>query len=38
MVTVVRVKEAEIDNACKGCDPDHKKELLEIISDFDGLF
>ncbi len=35
---VVRAKEAEIADAFKGCDPDHKKELFEIISDYDVLF
>ena len=35
---VVREKETETDDTFQGCDPDHKKELFEIISDYDGLF
>jgi len=35
---VVREKEAEMVDAFIGCDPDHKKELFEIFSDYDELF
>ena len=35
---VVRAKEAKMADAFKGCDPDHKKELFEIVSDYDELF
>lgn len=35
---VVGVKESEMTNAFRGFDPDHKKELYEIISDYDELF
>ena len=35
---VVISKEAETVDTFKGCDSDHKKELFEIISDYDGLF
>jgi len=35
---IVRVKEAEMADAFKGRNPTHKKELFEIVSDYDGLF
>ena len=35
---VLRVKEADTVDAFKGCDPDYKKELLDIFSDYDGFF
>ena len=38
MLMVVREKDVETVDAFKCCDPDHKKELLKIIFDYDGLF
>ena len=35
---IVRVKEVEMADAFQGCNPDHKNELFEIVSDYDGLF
>jgi len=35
---VVRAKEVEMADAFKGCDLNRKKELFEIIFDYDGLF
>lgn len=35
---VVRVKESKTADTFGGCDPDHKKELFEIVSDYDELF
>ncbi len=35
---VVRAKEVETNDAFRGCDPEHKKELFEIVSDYDELF
>ena len=38
MLMVVRVKDDEMFDTFKGYDPNHKKELFEIISDYDELF
>jgi len=38
MLMVVRVKESKTTDTFKGSDHGHKQELLEIISDYDGLF
>ena len=35
---IARVKEVEIANDFKGCNPNHKKELFKIVFDYDGLF
>jgi len=38
MLMVVRGKEAELANAFQGCDQEHKKELCELISNYDEMF
>jgi len=35
---VVRAKYVEKFEYFQGCDPTHKKELYEIISNYDGIF
>lgn len=38
MFMVVRAKDVETSEAFKSCDPTHKKELYEIVSNYDGFF
>lgn len=38
MLMVVREKDVETYEAFQGCDPNHKKELYEIVSNYNGFF
>ena len=38
MLMVVRGKEVELDDAFQGCDQEHKKELCDLISNYDEIF
>ena len=38
MLMVVRGKDAELSDAFQGCDHVHKKELCELISNYDEMF
>jgi hypothetical protein len=38
VLMVVREKDVETSNAFQGCDPSHKKELIEIVSKYDDIF
>lgn len=38
VLMVVRGKEAELVDAFEGCDQEHKKELCELISNYDEMF
>lgn len=38
MLMVVREKDVETPEAFQGFDPTHKKELYEIVSNYDGIF
>ena len=38
LLMVVRENDAETSDAFRGCDPVHKKELCEFISNYDELF
>lgn len=38
MLMVVRGKDAELTDAFHGCDHVHKKELCELISNYDEMF
>ena len=38
MLMVVREKDAKTSEAFQGCDPTHKKELYEIVSNYNGIF
>jgi hypothetical protein len=35
---VVREKYVETSNALQGCDPSHKKELIDIVAKYDDIF
>jgi hypothetical protein len=35
---VVREKDVRTSNAFQGCDPSHKKELIDIVSKYDDIF
>jgi ribulose bisphosphate carboxylase small subunit len=38
VLMIVKQKEEDITDALSGCDPDHKQELVKIISNYDELF
>jgi len=38
MLIIVRGKDAELSDAFQGCDHVHKKELCELISNYDKMF
>ena len=38
VLMMVKVKNDEISKYLRGCDPKHKSELIEIISEYDDLF
>jgi hypothetical protein len=38
VLMMVKVKNDEISKSFEGCDPKHKSELIEIISEYDDLF
>jgi hypothetical protein len=35
---VVRENDVETSDAFQGCDPSHKKELIDIVSEYDNIF
>ena len=38
VLMVVREKDVETSDAFQGCDPSHKKELIDIVSKYDDIF
>jgi hypothetical protein len=38
VLMIVKQKEKDIADALSDCDPDHKHELVKIISNYDELF
>ena len=38
VLMMVKEKNDEISKSFEGCDPEHKSELIEIISEYDDLF
>ena len=38
MLMVVRAKDAEASDAFKGCDPSHKKAMIDIVANYDEIF
>jgi len=38
VLMVVRAKYAEIFDAFQGCDPSHKDEIIDVISNYDEIF
>ena len=35
---VVRAKDVEASDAFKGCDPSHKKAMIDIVANYDEIF
>jgi hypothetical protein len=38
VLMIVKQKKEDITNTLSGCDPNHKQELINIISNYDELF
>jgi hypothetical protein len=38
VLMVVRKKDVRTSYAFQGCDPSHKKELIDIVSNYDDIF
>ena len=38
MLMVVRAKDVEASDAFKGCDPSHKKDMIDIVANYDEIF
>ena len=38
MLMVVRAKDVEASDVFKGCDPSHKKDMIDIVANYDEIF